>query len=307
MSSVASGFDLRWKRAIIYALLSSLAFAAMLATSKACLSQCSMNQVSFFKGAFSWILITGFLVKKRGVKDTVRFLQTKHFSVHCIRGFSGVVTIYLFLTALKSISLASANLLFNSTPLFVPWIAYVWKKESIRKGIWPGLILAFFGMALLLHPAGTEYTIGLWIALTAGAVGAVTTVAVRASHATEPVERTIFYYGGFSCLCSGLLYAVEGASGFTPGILLSLIGIGIASFLCQVFFTLAFKYAPSGFLSPFFYTSTVFGILWDYLADSRIPSFEEASGMLLVTIGLCYISFLLANKRSASPLSSDTL
>ncbi len=294
-------FKSRLKPAIFYSTLSSLSFASMLAASKASLTTCSLNQISFFKGGFSWILITFFLLLRKGIKGFIPYLKTEEFGIHTIRGFSGLFTIYLFLLALKTIPLAEANLLFNTTPLFVPLIAYFWKKSPIDHRIWPGLVIAFLGMSFLLHPEEGVFNSGFWIALSAGALGAVTVIVVRFSHASEPVSRTIFYYSSFSFFFSGLFYSFEGFSlSFLrdlPSILV-LSGIGIASFCCQIFFTLAIKYAPARLIAPFFYIAVIFGLAFDFFFWDVLILPPQILGIGLVIAGLCFISFLFQEKTA---------
>ncbi len=298
------------KLAIIASILSSFSFAIMLALSKISLTTCSINQISFFKSFFSIILTIILVLFFKKEKSFFSFLKTKQIKVHVIRSLSGLVTIYLFLFALRTISLAEANLLFNTTPLFVPLFAYLWKKTPINHKIWPGLFIAFSGMVFLLHPQNTAPNPGIWIALLAGALGAITILAVRFTHETEPICRSLFYYGFFSLFFSGIFYTLEGFS-LAPlcqsSTALPLLGIGASGFCCQVFFTLSVKYASAKLIAPFAYVAVIFGLGLDLIFWQVNILLSEIFGMILILIGLYFVASLFHRKNSQLLESSNLI
>ena len=298
------------KLAIIASILSSFSFAIMLALSKISLTTCSINQISFFKSFFSIILTIILVLFFKKEKSFFSFLKTKQIKVHVIRSLSGLVTIYLFLFALRTISLAEANLLFNTTPLFVPLFAYLWKKTPINHKIWPGLFIAFSGMVFLLHPQNTAPNPGIWIALLAGALGAITILAVRFTHETEPICRSLFYYGFFSLFFSGIFYTLEGFS-LAPlcqsSTALPLLGIGASGFCCQVFFTLSVKYASAKLIAPFAYVAVIFGLGLDLIFWQVNILLSEIFGMILILIGLYFVAALFHRKNSQLLESSNLI
>lgn len=280
------------KLAIIASILSSLSFAIMLALSKVSLPTCSINQISFFKSFFSMILTIVFILFNKKNQSYVSYLKTKKINIHIIRSLSGLASIYLFLFALQTISLAEANLLFNTTPLFVPLVAYLWKRTPINHKIWPGLLIAFLGMIFLLHPQNALPNPGIWAALLAGAVGAITILSIRLTHETEPVCLSLFYYGLFSLLFCGIAYGIEGfslAPLYNPLTFLTLLGIGASGFCCQVFFALSVKYAPAKLIAPFSYLAVIFGLGLDLIFWQVDILLSEILGILLILIGLYYI------------------
>ncbi|MBS0628066.1 MAG: DMT family transporter [Verrucomicrobia bacterium] len=296
------------KIAILTSLASSFSLAAALSLSKQCLSCCSINQVSFFKSFFSMIPVVALILRKKKDQSFFSYLRTDHMNIHLIRGLSGIATVYLFLLALRFLSLAETTLLFNTTPLFVPLVAFLWKKEPIDHKIWPGLFISFLGMIFLLQPQGHWYNMGLYFALFSGIVGAITIIAVRLSHTSEPVLRTVFYYNTFSAVFSGILWLIEKPSAahlFHPSTALALLCLGIFGFSCQTFFTLSVKYAPAKVVAPLSYMSVIFGIALDFILwkISILPL--EFFGMFLVLIGLYYVTFHLDIQKK-EPLRLDS-
>ncbi len=286
--------------AILTSIISSFSFAATLCLSKGCLTSCSLNQISFFKAFFSMIPTIFVILWIKKKQSFFAYLRTSRIDIHFIRGLSGLITVYLFLLSLRTLSLAETTLLFNTTPLFVPLATYIWKRTPIDHKIWPGLIIAFLGMIFLLHPQTHWNNLGPYFALLSGILGAVTLIVTRFSHNSEPVFRTVFYYNIFSITFSGLLYLIEGFSLshlLKPSIAFALLGIGSFGFLCQVFFTLAVKYAPAKLVAPLSYMTVIFGLGLDFIFWQVHITLFEFFGMVLVLIGLYFVTSYLHSKK----------
>lgn len=286
--------------AILTSVISSFSFAATLCLSKGCLTSCSLNQISFFKAFFSMIPTIFVILWIKKKQSFFAYLRTSRIDIHFIRGLSGLITVYLFLLSLRTLSLAETTLLFNTTPLFVPLAAYIWKRTPVDHRIWPGLITAFLGLFFILHPQTNLNNVGLYFALLSGMLGAVTLIVTRLSHNSEPVFRTVFYYNTFSITFSGLLYLMEGfplSHLVKPSIAFALLGVGSFGFLCQVFFTLSLKYAPAKVVAPLSYIAVIFGLGLDFIFWQVHITPLEFFGMILVLIGLYFVTSYLHGKK----------
>lgn len=295
--------------AIITSLLSSLSFTAALCLSKTCLTTCSVNQVSFFKAFFSLIPAIFMIFKVKKNQSFFAYLKTNHPGIHLFRGLSGFISVYLFLLALRTLSLAETTLLFNTTPLFVPFVAYLWKRSPIDHKVWPGLIVAFLGMIFLLHPQAHFSNAGLYFALLSGMVGAITILIVRFSHTTEPIFRTVFYYGVSSLIFAGICCLMEGFPFehlLKPSIALGLLGVGLFGFTCQLFYTMSLKYAPAKLVAPLSYMAVIFGVILDFIfwQVKIIPS--EIFGIVLVLLGLYFVTSYVHNRKKKNPALSES-
>lgn len=251
-----------------------------------------MNQISLLKGIFSMIPTLIFIQKDKKSLSFVQYLKTDEIKIHVIRGVSGVIMVYLFLFALKSSSTSQANLLSNTTPIFVPLVAYLWKKIPINHYLWPGLALSFVGLFFLLHPEMEWKNISSFSALLSGVIGAIVIFAVRISNDTEPVLRTIFYYNLISILFSGILTLIENhpISPLHFMEFLPLLAIGLLGFFCQFFFTFSVKLSCPKFIAPFSYIDVIFCLLFDLIIwNTKILPLEWL-GMGLILSGLILVS-----------------
>ena len=291
----------RIKLAIIINVLASVCYALMLSIAKSSLTTCSISQLAFSKSFITLLLILVCIAVSKKEKTYAGFLKSSQMKTHIIRSMSSVVTVYLFLFAMKTISIAETNLLFNTSPIFIPLVAYAWKRIPVDHRIWPGILLSFMGITFLIRPETGSYAIGFWIALGGGAIGAVSVMALRFSHYSEPVCRSIFYYAFFCSLITGIICLIEGRSlDFLtdPKIFLALLAVGITNFLCQFFFAISLKYAPAKIISPFCYISVIFSLILDLIFWEKTLHFSEILGILLVLSGLYLMVFLMHKKKN---------
>ena len=128
--------------AIFSSLMGSLAYVLLSSVAKNSLDTYSFNQIAFIRSISSLILITLFIVFMKRKESFLSFLKTKEISTHAIRGLSGLATFYLILLSIRTISLTESNLLLNTCPLFIPFVARIWKKKKIDSNIWPGILSA---------------------------------------------------------------------------------------------------------------------------------------------------------------------
>lgn len=293
----------RIKFAIFVNILASACYAIMLSIAKSSLTTCSMNQLTFFKSCIALFLILICVTYKKKENTYLVYLKSTQMKTHIIRSLSSLIMTYIFLFSIKTISIAETNLLFNTSPVFIPLVAYAWKRIPVDHRIWPGIILSFIGIAFLIHPGSTSYAPGFWLGLGGGFVGAISVMALRFSHYSEPLCRSLFYFAFFSSLITGILCLIEGQSLqflSDPNITLALLSIGVSGFLCQLFFAISLKYAPAKLITPFCYISVIFSLILDLIFWKKPLHILEILGMLLVLTGLYLMVFLLQKKKTAS-------
>ncbi len=287
--------------AICASLLSSLSYTIMLTFAKFSLEFCTTNQLAFFRSLISFFLTVGVTAFSSQKGSYISFLKTTEINIHLIRCSSALIAVYLYMYSIKNISITEGSLLFNTSPFFIPFIAYFWKKSPIDVKIWPGIFTAFLGLALLAHPSNSYYTPSFWIALLAGIMGAVSVVALRFSHYSEPLFRSLFYYGVFSTIVTGIICSPEGlnlSSVLQTKALLPILVVGITGFSYQVLIAVAIKYAPAKQIGPFFYISVIFGTIFDLMFWQKTLKPVEILGIFLIIAGLFLMIFLVKSKKT---------
>lgn len=288
------------KKAIGVSLIASLCYALMLAFTKESSGIFSTAQLVFYR-SFICLVIMGFWIVVNGKKKPLfQHLKTAYLKIQFIRSMAGLTALALFFFALRSITLSEASVLFNTTPIFVPITAYLWKRIPIDHRLWVGIGVAFMGVILIMQPETAHLEVGLWLALMGGAMGSVSTLALRFSHYTEPTSRTLFYYFVFGSAVSSIPLLWEGM-GIEwlkdPRTLFFLLMVGVTGFLYQLFFALSVKYAPAKLISPFFYITVVFGMILDHIFWGAHFHFLEILGIVFVFLGVCLVVLLYPKNK----------
>jgi drug/metabolite transporter (DMT)-like permease len=222
-------------------------------------------------------------------------LKTREWKIQLARGLAGLVSIFLYFYALKYLSLANAMLLFNTMPLFVPIVAYFWKRIPIPHKIFWGIGIAFLGIIVILKPTTGVFETWMLLGLLAGVTGAIATVALRFSHYTEPGDRTLFYYFLSGVIVSGLISLKnleENWMTWDAQKVYFLLIVGVIGFVYQVLFTLAARYAPVRMISSFLYGSVVLGMVLDWWIWGTLITPWTFIGFALVVFGAFLNVFL---------------
>lgn len=243
-----------------------------------------------------------FIFRDKKEQSILRYLSTDRIRLHLIRAVGGISVLYLFLFALRSISVAQTTLFTNTTPLFVPLIAYIWNRSKIGLNVWGGLAVAFAGMFFFLHPSIGSNNTGTWLALSSGLVGAMTLVTVRISHSTEPTFRTVFYYNCFSLIFSGIFCLLENTP-FTMSmpVLAALSTVATFGFFSQLFYTLSVKYAPAKLVASFSYVAVIFSFIFDFFLGKIEILFFEIFGTILILSGISLVTIFLHKGKEKAP------
>jgi drug/metabolite transporter (DMT)-like permease len=293
--------------AVVMSLLASLSYAIMLSCVKFSLDGFTTNQIAFIRSVVSLILVFCCILYCKKKDSVWTFLKTKAWQIHLIRSVTAILTIYSFFFALKTLSTAEASLLLNTAPIFIPLVSFFWKKTSLDIRVWPGIACAFIGVFCLLHPESGSCNYGLWIALVGAIVCAISVVALRSAHYSEPICRIVFYYALLSTVLSGVLCLVEASSWqslWNAKALYGVLAVGVTGFLYQMLFALSIKYAPVKIIGPFSYVSVIFSLILDFILwDSRLLGIEVL-GMCFVFMGLYLMVFLLRNEEKPAKQSS---
>lgn len=106
--------------------------------------------ISFYRMAFTTLLIIPFIVSKRQYPCEIRSLSSKSLILLFFIGFVLAVHFALWITSLKLTSVASSVILVTAHPIFVAPLSYILFKEKLSKTNVLGIILSFFGVIVLV-------------------------------------------------------------------------------------------------------------------------------------------------------------
>jgi drug/metabolite transporter (DMT)-like permease len=226
-------------------------------------------------------LIQFFFICNKGVK----FFKTRRIGSYAGRIFFGLFSSFLFMMAIKRVSLLNATLLFNTTPLFVPILAIFLLKTRVPLALWLSLILGFIGVVFIIKPQ--EFLLhdpGNLIGLSAGVIQALAFIFVKKLTTTEPVRRINFYFFSLSALMLApyILLTWETPP---PLIWIWTLCAGLMTFLGQLFIVKGYQYADASHVGPFQFASVLFSGIIGWLIWNQTPTLNDLIGALFVISG----------------------
>lgn len=257
-------------------------------------SEDSSSLWSLFLGYVFALLIQSVLTLRNGIS----FIRTKRPMGHFFRGFIGVLATLFYLLALKLIPLMNATLLFNTTPLFIPLIAWIFLGTKIPGKIWVAIGIGFLGAICILRPTSGFFEVGALFGLLSGICLAIAFITVQILATTEPRDRINFYFFLIGTICSLLLFPYFGPMHSYWAIFYSFL-VGITFVLVQQFLVLAYSYASAHEVGVFQYVSVVFAGIWGWLIWNERPDLIEYLGIVLVMIGGSLV--ILLRKKNQIP------
>ncbi len=259
-------------------LLSMLLFSIAYAFFKACGPYIPNTLVIFFVSLFAWFMLLPAVCKSGSA-----ILKTHRLPVIALRTIFGLISFICITYAFKTVSLSEVILLNNTSPLFVPLIAWIWHRGKISSQIWLGLIVGFVGVFVIFRPSFHIFEPGLVAALLSGLSSGALLVATR-QIAHEPFLRILFYYFLIFIVCMAPFLFTDWTS--PPYWVWVFCLLAAAALIgAQLGLTAAMRRAPAHEVAPFVYTSVIFTGLLDWAFWHDIPSTLSIIGMAIVCIG----------------------
>lgn len=278
-------------KAILLIILASLANALMAFFVKLVANHLPLVAILFARFFITLILllIISFFFSKKSAAKKIN-LKTQRLPLHLFRDVMGIFSIWSYFYATHYLSLANATVLFSAAPLFIPLVTYFWQRIKVINRLWWGMGIGFFGVVVLLHPGKDIISWPAIIGLSSGISAAISIVASRLLLYTESPESNMFYYFFVGTIISFLLLFTHSSDqllwhGLTLLNLTYLLLVGLSGYVYQNFLMISIRYAPVRLTSPFLFTTTIFGVLIDWLVWHDMPSLSEWFGITLIILG----------------------
>lgn len=242
----------------------------------------SMDAVMFTWLTFllALVMLVPVLIARQG-----RDLPTQALHLHLLRGGTGMGGFLLFMTAAKLVNLVNANVLLNTTPLFIPLLAWLVLKQRIPRSLWIALAVGFAGMVIVVKPSMSVLDQpGDLLGLAAGFVCAVEFLTVKGLNRTESPLTQLWYF-----LTIGTVMTTLAMVGHFHGISLNQGLLVLASAACLLSFQFllikAYSFADPSSIGAFQYSSVIFAGLIGWIWFRQIPDLGVVLGTVLICLG----------------------
>jgi len=239
--------------------------------------------VVFVQSAIALIFMLPLILRK-GFSHAKNKLVTQRLPLHILRAIFSLLISYLLFYAVTLIPLVNAMLLVNTSPLIVPFFAYIFLGEKINHKLWLPVIVAFSGVVLVLHPHGQGFNPAMLLALAAACCMAVTLLTVRNLAVTDSSEVISFWFFLLSTIISGVLamFFWQPFSLFALGLMVI---IGLLYFLTQYTMANALKYANAQLVGALFYATIIYAALFSVFIHHVALEKLTLYGIVLVILG----------------------
>jgi drug/metabolite transporter (DMT)-like permease len=261
-------------------------------------------------GQFLWLLIMMALAvlipieTARGGRDLAAGWSREIFPYYLLRAAFGLIGFYLFIWAAGLGSLVDANVLLNTTPVFIPVIGVLALNKEISARLWGAIAVGFIGLLLVVQPgADLLSNPANLLGLGAGLSAAIEFLTVRhLSQTQSPLGQTLYYL-----LIGSVLLAPVALWQWQPmtGETLKLVAAAAGSFLSfQLLLVQAYRYAEPHQIGIFQYSSVIFAAIIGWLFFNEVPNLVSVAGMVLISLGGA-LSIYLEQRPPESDLALD--
>ena len=225
--------------------------------------------------------------------------QALHITVPrilAVRIAAGLASLSCFYVALDLMSLGKVTVLFQTSTLFVTFLAPFMLQEQVGWRRWSAVIVGFGGTLILLEPSFEGWSLaGVLVGLGSPFFAAVMMIMLRRlSQHDSPATTAVWHNGIGAALFLALVLIWDASLPTAARDIVILVLIGVLSSFQQFFIAVSHKLAPASLLAPLRYLSIPFGIV------AGILFFDEAlSVAVLVGSGVVVASsiFILRRER----------
>jgi drug/metabolite transporter (DMT)-like permease len=236
--------------------------------------------IVFFRNLTGLIILLPMIL----IKDP-SFINTNKLWMHSWRAIIGLIAMYGFFYAIAHLKLSNAMVFTYSSPIFIPFVAWLFLKERMTSVMWLAALVGLVGVILVAKPSEGFFNLLSLIGITSSFFAAMAFVTVRALTTTEPIIRIVFYF----CLIGSLLSSIPMFwhwRVYTAYELLLLGGAGLLATLSQLCLSRAYSYAPAGKIAPANYLAIIFAGIFSALLWQEYPDAMSLIGMALILIAL---------------------
>jgi drug/metabolite transporter (DMT)-like permease len=254
---------------------------------------------------FSWVTFLSALVVVTIIVALRRFrdLKTTVLPMHLLRGGTGISGFLLFIGAAQATSLMNANVLLNTTPIFIPLLAMAFLHNRINRQLWLAIAMGFAGMVIIVKPSATIFTDpGNLLGLLAGFVTAIEFLAVKKLDESDSPLTQMFYFLLIGTVICSFLVAGK-FQAITASHMLIMLATGICLVLFQFLLIKAYMYAKPHEIGAFQYSSVVFAAILGWVVFKESLDAATIAGTTLVCIG-GYLS--ISGRRENRDEQTDT-
>jgi len=283
-------------KAVFYCISAHFFFFLMGLGAKYLSASHHVAEIAFYRNLIIFVPMIAFIL-----------ITKKWHLLHChrpllviLRACIGCITMLAVFAALSHLPMAYATVIFFTSSLITPVLAFIFLKEHVGIHRWSAVAFGMLGVTIIAQPSGLISMFGLFLALIAATLHSVVFIILRAMKTENPATVT-FYFLFTGVVISGVFFMPWVAKPILPDQIWFFLLVGLSGGAGQLTVTNAYKYAPASFITPFSYTALLWNIMadilyWKYNID-LLSIFLGAGLILSAQILLIYYEHANKNKK----------
>ena len=270
---------------IVLMLLAMLLFVTMDALAKHLVeSNLSAIQIVAVR---SWMIL-GLLTVVLGLRGNLGTLRMGKPTHSISRGMLTFLAPFFFFTALQSLPLADATVVFFSSSFFLIAGSALFLKEKIGRHRWSAVLVGFVGVVIAMNPSGDGDFQGYLMVLGATVMYSIAFIWGKRLSEHDSVLSLVFSLQVGMCIVSTAMLPWVWLP-MSSDTLLELALMALIALAAHYVFTAAFARAEVSVLAPFEYTALLWAVFIGYVVWQDFPDGRTWLGASIIIAAGLYV------------------
>ena len=263
---------------------SAATWAIMVAIARGLKDEVHLFEVVFFRSLFGFLFLVPLFWNKNFTG-----LKTSRFSMHMVRGLSGVASLYLMFGALIFIPMGDVAAITFTRPLLASVCAIIFLGEASRGHRWTAVIFGLIGAYIIVRPGVSPISWGQILAIICVLAMVINSMAIKSLTRTDSADTIVVWQMiVFTTVSIGpALYVWVTPTLEQLGLLMLM---GFAGTLTQRAMTRAYKAADATIVLPFEYTRLPFAAFMGLVLFSEFPDMWVWIGGTIIFSATVYMA-----------------
>lgn len=241
-------------------------------------------QFTFLRAAFMCLMLFPIVfIRHVNRPQSVIFVGLK---LHFIRGNMWILAAVLLVFSLSELSLATANSVFYTAPIFIMLFSTFFYKERLSFEVLAAVVLGFIGILVILRP--TEISSGMLSAVLFAIVLAANSLLIKKLPQNQDIFLGLFLSQCFALPVAAGLAIWEGEA-FQVDLLLYSALCSVCSILYSVSCLIGYRYVASSKVTSAEYSGLIFAFLLGWIVFGDVPDLGLFIGSIFVVLPLLYL------------------
>ena len=271
-------------RGILCMVMSLFVFTLSDAVSKWLTQGYPIGEIIFVRCFFMYVPIA-IMMWRQGERPS---FKVRSWEWHIVRSGLFVASSFLIITSVKLLPLAEAIAFLHAAPLMITALAFPLLGERVGWHRWAAVAIGFTGVLIMARPTGEAFQIAVLVPIAAAASTAIRDIVTRrmSRHESTNVILTWSIVGLLIVSGATLPFAWK-----TPTIIdfFLMAASGVLLGTAHYLMIEAYRLAEVALVSPFKYTSIVWGVILGYLIWGDLPDAWIITGTILIIGSGLYI------------------